>query len=101
MTRKTGNNQQRISQDPAVMVGKPFIRGTRIPVELILDWLSGNLDLDELFAAYPRLTVEDVQAALAFARDAVRDDYLRSRQRKEALAAAKRWRLPAREISAR
>ncbi len=80
---------ERIVQDPAVMVGKPVIRGTRIPVELILDWLSGNLDLNELFAAYPDLTVEDVQAALAFGRDAVRTDYLRSRPRKLALAAAK------------
>ena len=82
--------KERISQDPAVMVGKPVIRGTRISVELILEWLSGNLDLDEFFAAYPHLTVEDVQAALAFARDAVRADYLRSRQRKEALAAAQK-----------
>jgi uncharacterized protein (DUF433 family) len=66
------------------MVGKPVIRGTRIPVESILAWLSGNLDLDAFFAAYPRTTGEDVQAALAFAHDAVRDDYLRSPQRAEA-----------------
>lgn len=81
-------HRERISQDPAVMVGKPVIRGTRIPVELILGWLSEDMDLDELFAAYPRLTVEDVQAAIAFARDAIREDYLRSRHRKEAFAAA-------------
>jgi uncharacterized protein (DUF433 family) len=90
MAQNTVHLNERIAQDPAVMVGKPVIRGTRIPVELILDWLSGNLDLDEFFAAYPHLAVKDVQAALAFARDAVRADYLRSRQRKEALAAAKR-----------
>ena len=81
--------KDRIAQDPAVMVGKPVIRGTRIPVELILEWLSGNLDLDEFFAAYPDLTIDDVKAALAFGRDAVRDDYLRSRSRKEALAASR------------
>jgi uncharacterized protein (DUF433 family) len=89
MAQDTVHLNERIAQDPAIMVGKPVIRGTRIPVELILDWLSGNLDLDEFFAAYPHLAVEDVQAALSFARDAVRADYLRSRQRKEALAVAK------------
>lgn len=83
-------HRERISQDSAVLVGKPVIRGTRISVELILDWLSEDMDLDELFAAYPRLTLEDVQAAIAFARDAVRQDYLRSRHRKEAFAAARR-----------
>ncbi len=71
------------------MVGKPVIRCTRIPVELILGWLSVSFDLDELFAAYPELTIDDVKAAVAFARDAVRADYLRSRQRKEAFAAVK------------
>jgi uncharacterized protein (DUF433 family) len=90
MARTTTNYKERISQDAAVMVGKPVIRGTRIPVELILEWLSGNFDVDEFFEAYPRLTAEDVQAALLFARDAVRADYLRSRQRKEAFAAAKK-----------
>ena len=34
--------KERISQDAAIMVGKPVIRGTRMPVELILEWLSGN-----------------------------------------------------------
>ncbi|MCC7024234.1 MAG: DUF433 domain-containing protein [Thermomicrobiales bacterium] len=83
--------RERIVQDPAVMVGKPIVRGTRIPVELILGWLSGNMDLEEFFAAYPHLTLADVQAAIAFARDAVRADYLQSQhqsqQRKDALAA--------------
>ena len=89
MTEQTNRYAERISQDPAVLVGKPVVRGTRVSVELILERLSGNLDLDELFAAYPRLTIEDVQAALAFAQDAVRSNYLRSQHRKEALAAAK------------
>ena len=90
MDGETRNYKERISQDAAVMVGKPVIRGTRIPVELILEWFSGNMDIDELFEAYPRLTTEDVQAALLFARDAVRADYLRSRYRKEAFAAARK-----------
>jgi uncharacterized protein (DUF433 family) len=82
--------KDRIAKDPAVMVGQPVIRGTRIPVELVLDWLSEDLNLDELFAAYPRLTIEDVHAAIAFGRDAVRRDYLHSPERKEALAAARK-----------
>lgn len=61
----------RIDQDPEIMVGKPVIKGTRIPVSTVLAQLAGNPDLEELFAAYPRLTIEDVKAALAFAGDSV------------------------------
>jgi uncharacterized protein (DUF433 family) len=60
--------RQRITQDPAVMVGKPVIRGTRIPVERIIGHLAENPDLDDLFGAYPELMIDDVQAALACAR---------------------------------
>jgi len=60
----------RIVQDPDIMVGKPFIKGTRIPVERIIAHLAHNPDLADLFAAYPRLTIEDVQAALGYAHDA-------------------------------
>jgi uncharacterized protein (DUF433 family) len=57
----------RIVRDPKILVGKPVVRGTRIPVELVLKHLAHNPDLNELFAAYPRLTVEDVKACLAYA----------------------------------
>jgi uncharacterized protein (DUF433 family) len=57
----------RISVNPDVMVGKPVVRGTRIPVELVLKHLAQNLDLEDLFAAYPQLTVEDVKACLQYA----------------------------------
>jgi uncharacterized protein (DUF433 family) len=56
----------RIATDPAVMVGKPVVRGTRIPVELVLGFLSANPDLSELLQAYPHLTVDDVKACLAY-----------------------------------
>lgn len=62
---------ERITVDPDVMVGKPVVKGTRIPVELVLGQLAFNPDLDELFAAYPHLTVEDVKACLAYARRVV------------------------------
>ena len=59
----------RIEVNPKVMLGKPVIRGTRIPVELILRKLSeGAMDAD-LLDAYPRLTREDIRAALAYAAD--------------------------------
>lgn len=90
MALRTPRQTGQVHADPAIMVGQPVIRGTRITVEWILDWLSGSFDLEEFFAAYPDLTIEDVQAALAFARDAVRDDYLRSQERKDALAASER-----------
>lgn len=58
----------RIVRDPAVLVGKPVIKGTRIPVELVLAKLAENPDLQELLADYPRLTVDDVKACFAYAR---------------------------------
>jgi uncharacterized protein (DUF433 family) len=57
----------RIVSDPNVMVGKPVIRGTRIPVARVLAHLANNPDLSDLFLAYPELTIEDVKAVLSFA----------------------------------
>lgn len=67
----------RIVVDPRIMLGKPTVRGTRIPVELVLEQLSYDLDPAELYAAYPRLTPEDVKACIAYARQAVRSPKLR------------------------
>lgn len=61
----------RISVDPAVMVGKPVVKGTRIPVSTVLDQLAVELDLRDLFAAYPGLTEEDVRACLRYAADLI------------------------------
>jgi uncharacterized protein (DUF433 family) len=49
------------------MVGKPVVKGTRVPVELVLEELAANPDPNELFAAHPTLTIEDVQACLTYA----------------------------------
>lgn len=59
----------RIELNPKVMLGKPVIRGTRIPVELILRKLSEGASEADLLDAYPRLTPEDIKAALAYAAD--------------------------------
>ena len=74
--------EKRIIQDPEILVGKPVVKGTRIPVELVLAKLAYNPDLDELFADYPRLTVDDVKACLDYAAALVR------KQRKARPAAA-------------
>ena len=63
-----------IVSNPAVMMGKPVIVGTRIPVELILEKMAAGETIDDLLEAHPRLTREAIQAALAFAAEALRAD---------------------------
>ncbi|HVO63176.1 MAG TPA: DUF433 domain-containing protein [Terriglobales bacterium] len=57
---------QRIVIDPAVMMGRPVIRGTRITVELILHKLAERASEAELREDYPHLTTEDIRAAVAY-----------------------------------
>ena len=59
----------RVEINPRVMLGKPVIRGTRIPVELLLRKLSEGASESDLVDAYPRLTREDIQAAIRYAAD--------------------------------
>ncbi len=61
--------KERIEINPKVMMGKPVIRGTRITVELILRKLSEGASDADLLDAYPRLTREDIQAAIRYAAD--------------------------------
>ena len=61
----------RIEQRPDVMLGKPVIRGTRVPVELLLRKLAEGATEAELLHAYPHLTSDDVRAAVAYAADVV------------------------------
>jgi uncharacterized protein (DUF433 family) len=71
-TTVTGNGQiEHIEIDPRVMLGKPVIRGTRITVELVLRKLSEGATEQALLDAYPRLTVEDIRAAIGYAADVV------------------------------
>jgi uncharacterized protein (DUF433 family) len=57
----------RVEMNPKIMLGKPTIRGTRIPVELILRKLSEGASEEDLLGGYPRLKREDIRAALAYA----------------------------------
>lgn len=61
----------RVEATPGVMLGKPVIKGTRIPVELVLRRISEGAAEDDLLASYPHLTREDIRAAVAFAADLV------------------------------
>ena len=63
-----------IVSDPAVMMGKPVITGTRITVELILEKLAGGETIEQILEAHPRLTREGIQAALSFAAETLRSD---------------------------
>ena len=54
----------RIEVNPNVMLGKPVVRGTRVPVELILRKLSEGATMNGLLDAYPRLTAADIQACI-------------------------------------
>ena len=66
--------KQWIESNPAVMMGKPIITGTRITVELILEKLAAGETIDDLVEAHPRLTSEAIRAALAFAAEALHAD---------------------------
>jgi uncharacterized protein (DUF433 family) len=61
----------RVEINPKVMMGKPVILGTRIPVELILRKLSEKATEADLLQAYPQLAAEDIQAAIRFAADTI------------------------------
>jgi uncharacterized protein (DUF433 family) len=61
--------RQRIAIDPLVRSGKPCVRGTRITVADVLDYLGGGMTMAEVLDDFPDLTAEDIQACLAFAAD--------------------------------
>ena len=61
----------RVEINTGVMQGKPVVRGTRIPVELLLRKLAEGATLEDLLAAYPRLAAKDIRAALAYAADTI------------------------------
>jgi uncharacterized protein (DUF433 family) len=60
---------QHISMDAGIMVGKPVIRGTRIPVELIVRMLAQGIPENEILREYPRLRADDICAALTYAAE--------------------------------
>jgi uncharacterized protein (DUF433 family) len=68
------NWQTHIAADPAVLAGKPVIKGTRISVELILEKLGLGWSIDDILKQYPHLSREKVTACLDYVRDLVRSE---------------------------
>jgi uncharacterized protein (DUF433 family) len=66
----------RVEINPEVMGGKPVIRGTRVPVEIILRKLGAGMTPEAIAADHPRLTPDDIRAAQAFAADYLADEML-------------------------
>ncbi len=67
-------NTSLIVSDPAVMMGKPVVAGTRITVESVLERLAAGETIEQLLDAHPRLTRQGVLAAIHFAAEALRAD---------------------------
>ncbi len=65
--------KSRIAIDPKIMGGKPVIKGTRVPVQVIVGAMAGGMTVPEICKEY-RVTPEDVQAALAYAAEALAEE---------------------------
>src|ERR687894_270130 len=74
MKKATEDTTNHIVKIPGVLGGKPVIKGTRIPVDLILERLTFDLDVKTLFEDYPELTEADIKACIAFAKELVDDE---------------------------
>ncbi len=67
---------ERITIDPNICFGKPTIRGTRIWVSLILDFLANGMTAEEILAEYPHLELNDILAAIAYGAEMSRERYV-------------------------
>jgi uncharacterized protein (DUF433 family) len=68
------NWEEHITVDPAVLVGKPVIRGTRLAVEFVVGLLADGWSEQEVLRNYPGVTQDDVRACLAYARERLRSE---------------------------
>ncbi len=62
--------------NPEIMGGKPVVRGTRVPIEIVLRKLGAGMTPEDIMKDHPRVTVEDIRAAQAFAADYLADEAL-------------------------
>ena len=67
---------QRISVDPNICFGKPCIRGTRIWVSLLLDFLASGMSHQDILVEYPQLSEDDLRAAIAYGAEMSRERYV-------------------------
>jgi uncharacterized protein (DUF433 family) len=68
--------KERISIDPGICHGKPCVKGTRIWVSLVLDFLASGESIDEVLGEYPQLTRDDVLACLAYGAETAREHFV-------------------------
>jgi uncharacterized protein (DUF433 family) len=66
--------QDRIVLDPAILTGKPTIKGTRIAVEFVVDLLARGWTAEEILSEYDHLAAEDIQACLAYASEMLQSE---------------------------
>ncbi len=67
---------QRILVDPNICFGKPCIRGTRIWVSLILDFIANGMSIEGILSEYPQLNKNDIRAAVAYGAEMTRERYV-------------------------
>ena len=67
------NLDEHITSDPEILFGKAVIKGTRIPVDLILEKLATGETFEQLLNAYPRITAQSIQACLLYAAESVKN----------------------------
>lgn len=70
------NWQDRITVDPGVLAGKPVIKGTRMAVEFLIELLAERWTHEQILNNYPQLTEEDIQAALHYAAEALKQEHV-------------------------
>ena len=66
----------RITSDPAILGGKPVIRGTRISVQMILEWMASGASRDQIVEKHPQVTEVDVEQAIHYAANATKNEVL-------------------------
>jgi uncharacterized protein (DUF433 family) len=68
--------QSRIVVDPAILVGKPVIRGTRLSVEFVVGLLAAGWTYQQVLDSYPHISEADIRACLAYAEELLRDEHV-------------------------
>ena len=75
------NWRDHIHSDPGILGGKPVVRGSRISVELILEYFEDGATVADILTAYPHITEVDIRAAIAFARDLLHEEASAAKRR--------------------
>jgi len=66
----------RVVLDPAILVGKPVVKGTRLAVEFVLELLANGWTQEQILDSYPGLTPDDIRACLAYAREVLQEEHV-------------------------